>query len=123
MREFLWEGMDEGKRSYLVSWQVNGCPVKEGGFEIGNLRMCNKALLAKWLWRFVLDPKSLWHRIIVSKYGFDPFQWVAKGIIGAHCTPWKDISLEVLSFYAWTRCIVGDGKETIFLFGRSVGWG
>lgn len=42
------------------------------GFGIGNLRLQNEALLAKWLWRFSWESGT---RVIVSKYG--PFEWVS----------------------------------------------
>lgn len=31
MREFLWEGVDEGKGSHLVGWAVIGRFVNQGG--------------------------------------------------------------------------------------------
>lgn len=59
MRDFLWEG-DEGKGSHLVSWVVVGRPVDQGGLEMGNLRLRNKALLDKWLWCFALVTWDHW---------------------------------------------------------------
>ena len=44
----------------------------KGALEIGNLRTHNRAMLAKWLWRFALEFEALWHRIIVSKHGNHP---------------------------------------------------
>lgn len=54
MRDFLWEGVNEGKCSYLVSWEIVWRSIKLGKLEIDNLRIRNKALLAKWLWQFIL---------------------------------------------------------------------
>lgn len=51
-----------------------------GGLEIGNLRTRNRVLLAKWLWRFTLEPEALWHNIVASKHGNHPFDWVEKGL-------------------------------------------
>lgn len=82
MRIFLWERMNRGKGSHLVSWQ----------------------------------------RIIVSKYGITPFEWVAKGVKGTHRTPRRISRLSPLISLLRFRCIVGDGKEP-FSFVRSVGWG
>ena len=31
----------------------------------------NKALLGKWLWRFMNDKQRLWRRVILVKYGGD----------------------------------------------------
>lgn len=84
MRDFLWEWMDEGKGSHLVSWEVVGCLLNQGVLEIGNLRLHNKSLSAKWLWHFALESESLCYRIIVSKHGSHPFDWVVKGAKGTH---------------------------------------
>lgn len=50
--------MDERRGSRLVSWQVVEFPVNQGGLEIGNLRLCNKAL---WLGSigFALESDSI----------------------------------------------------------------
>ena len=80
MKDFLWEGVNEGYGSHLVSWEVAGCTVNQEGLEIDNLRIRNRALLAKWLWRFSLETDSLWHGIIVSKHDALPFEWSLKGV-------------------------------------------
>lgn len=35
---------------------------------IGSLRLHNEALFAKWLWRFLMEPHGLWHKVIVNRY-------------------------------------------------------
>lgn len=47
MKDFSWEGIDKGKGAHLVSWEVIGKPVNMRGLEHGNLRVRNKAQLAK----------------------------------------------------------------------------
>ncbi|KAK2651539.1 hypothetical protein Ddye_011395 [Dipteronia dyeriana] len=39
-----------------------------GGLRIGKIRDKNKAMLAKWIWRFGWDENALWRRAICSKY-------------------------------------------------------
>lgn len=34
-----------------------------------NLKVQNKNLLSKWLWRFVVEDQKLWRRVILNKYG------------------------------------------------------
>uniref|UniRef100_A0A2N9I786 Reverse transcriptase domain-containing protein n=1 Tax=Fagus sylvatica TaxID=28930 RepID=A0A2N9I786_FAGSY len=51
-RDFLWGGLGEGKKFHLVNWSQVCQPLHSGGLGIRNLRMFNKALLGKWLWRF-----------------------------------------------------------------------
>lgn len=108
--------MDEVKGSHLVSWEAVGRPVNQGGLEIVNfhvnqggleivnLRLCDKAQLAKWLWHCGLEPESLCHRIIESKYDTHAFYWVAKGVKGTHRNPWKDILLKLPLFSLLVHC-------------------
>ena len=56
---------------HLMSWKVYWRPKKEGGLGLGNLVYKNIALASKWLWRFPLDPHSLWHQVIRIRYGLD----------------------------------------------------
>lgn len=41
----------------------------DGGLNIGCLRSMNLALPCKWLWRFQMDNKALWARVITTLYG------------------------------------------------------
>ncbi|TYK06215.1 peroxin Pex14 isoform X3 [Cucumis melo var. makuwa] len=68
------------------------------GSEIVIIKIRNKALLAKWLWHFSLEPDSLRHRIIVSKHGSLPFEWTTKGVKATFRNPLKDISFELATF-------------------------
>jgi hypothetical protein len=43
---------------YLVSWSKVCSPTSEGGLGIRNLRMFNRALLRKWLWRYVHEREA-----------------------------------------------------------------
>lgn len=72
-QNLLCEGLDGEGGSHLVSWEVVVKPVDLGGLGIGSLRLRNEALLAKWLWHFFMGSCSLWHEIIVSRYGPYPF--------------------------------------------------
>jgi hypothetical protein len=51
-RDFLWGGVGEEFKYHLVSWSEGCSPILEGGLGIRNLRIFNKALLGKWLWRY-----------------------------------------------------------------------
>ena len=48
---------------------------RSGGLGVKNHGGLNKALLAKWRWRFVVERGSLWNRVIRDKYGF----WGGRG--------------------------------------------
>ena len=51
-RNFLWGGMGEGKKFHLMNWSQVCQPLQSSGLGIRNLRLFNRALLGKWLWRF-----------------------------------------------------------------------
>lgn len=40
-----------------------------------NLGIENKALLAKWRWRFMVGKKTLWNKVISAKYGSNVERW------------------------------------------------
>lgn len=44
MRNFLWEGAEEGKNVQLVNWEVVSRIREAGGLGIGSLRERNEAL-------------------------------------------------------------------------------
>jgi hypothetical protein len=58
-RDFLWAGMREEK-FHLVKWSQICQPLSSGGLGIRNLRIFNRALLGKWLWRFGNEREALW---------------------------------------------------------------
>ena len=88
---------------------------KNGRLEVGNLIKRNKALLGKWLWRFLLEKDSLWHAIIVSKYGSHPNGWDANNDINSFlCASWKSIAKVWSEFVQNTKLVVGNGGSIRF---------
>jgi hypothetical protein len=59
----------EGKKFHLMNWSQVCQPLYLGGLGIRNVRLFNRALLGKWLWRFGNERESLWRHVILSKYG------------------------------------------------------
>jgi hypothetical protein len=66
-RDFLWGGLGEGKKFHLVNWIQICQPLNLGCLGIRNLRIFNRALLWKWLWRFGNEREALWRQVILSK--------------------------------------------------------
>ena len=74
-RDFLWGGLGEEFKFHLVNWDSICSPVQCGGLAMKNLRLYNKALLGKWLWRFGKERRALWRRLIDLKYGSEVRGW------------------------------------------------
>ncbi|KAJ9555396.1 hypothetical protein OSB04_010010 [Centaurea solstitialis] len=55
-------GETSNKAHAWVKWDLCVKPFDKGGINIGCIKDMNRALLAKWWWRFRVDDKSLWGR-------------------------------------------------------------
>lgn len=73
--EFLWNGMGYEAKFHLINWHRICTPIKEGGLEVRNMIQFNKALLGKWMWRFVQEREALWRSVINVKYGSVRGSW------------------------------------------------
>jgi hypothetical protein len=69
---FLWGGGIEEKRLCLVKWDQICLPKEQGGLGIKNLATFNKALLAKWKWRFLTESGAVWAELLRFRYGHLP---------------------------------------------------
>ncbi|XP_009599850.2 uncharacterized protein [Nicotiana tomentosiformis] len=67
-RNFLWDAADGTRKFHLVNWQTVTSPKKWGGLGVKDLRVFNRALLGKWLWRFGVEEHALWREVIAEKY-------------------------------------------------------
>lgn len=120
-RNFLWSRAD-GKRALpLVAWARLELPKLLGGLGVGNLLHRNLALLFKWHWRFLTEPKALWRNIIADKYGYGPNFSHNDFSIPRVGGPWKQICKTILNNpitkQFGTRSIrktVGRGNSTLF---------
>lgn len=53
--QFLWGGKEGERKVAWVGWDKICKPVEEGGLGIRDLGLFNKALRAKWVWKFLSD--------------------------------------------------------------------
>ncbi|XP_026384654.1 uncharacterized protein LOC113280216 [Papaver somniferum] len=67
MRNFLCGSSSEKRKIKWVAWDRACTPKHMGGLGIRNLKLTNKALLAKWSWRFSREKTQLWRRLIQEK--------------------------------------------------------
>jgi hypothetical protein len=55
-----------------VKWDQICLPKEQGGLGIKNLATFNKALLAKWKWRFLTESGAVWAELLRFRYGHLP---------------------------------------------------
>jgi hypothetical protein len=82
-------------KRFSLGWTRHGVQVSPGELEdyllpspyrlgVKNLMLFLKALLGKWLWKFVEEDKSLWTQMIVEKYGVQRGNWCSKEAQGPY---------------------------------------
>jgi hypothetical protein len=114
-RNFLWGGRGEGKKFHLMNWSQVCQPLHLGGLGIHNVRLFNRALLGKWLWRFGNERETLWRQVIHSKYGSLPGGWTSAPSTGPYGVGlWKNIRKDWIHFARNLRFEVGDGTRIKF---------
>lgn len=89
-------------------------PIQDGGSGIRRIKIHNKVLLGKWLWRFSKERESLWRRVIVARYGL-LFEWNRKDVRNGYGTGnWKSILKGKFDFWKFIRFKLGSGKVIRF---------
>ncbi|PWA60030.1 RNA-directed DNA polymerase, eukaryota, Reverse transcriptase zinc-binding domain protein [Artemisia annua] len=124
MKNFLWAASNENRRMHWVSWDVVTTSKADGGLGISKLSDVNLALIAKWAWRFTINPNSLWRRLIVSIHGgrgkwvFLPLKTSLKGCWKAIVVTVGRIKLQHKGMDNYVRGKVGTGSDINFCWRR-----
>ncbi|KAK1296362.1 hypothetical protein QJS10_CPB15g00774 [Acorus calamus] len=72
-RRFFWSGVSTAStKPCMVKWNYICTPKALGGLGVLELQRMNKALLSKWLWKWVDSPNSLWVKLFRERYGGGP---------------------------------------------------
>jgi hypothetical protein len=101
--------------SFMSCWNKVCSPIPEGGLGIRNLRVFNKALLGKWLWRYAHERESWWRIAIDAKFGSSWGGWSSIASSGPHGVGlWKNIRKGWSSFVSFTRFKLGNGSKIRF---------
>ncbi|GJS34014.1 RNA-directed DNA polymerase, eukaryota [Tanacetum coccineum] len=70
IRRNFFNGVNSGERKITwVAWSKILASKKHGGLGVSSFYALNRALLFKWVWRFISGDNSLWYRFIKSMYG------------------------------------------------------
>ncbi|GJT28119.1 RNA-directed DNA polymerase, eukaryota [Tanacetum coccineum] len=70
-RNFFYGSQGKEKKITWVKWSKVLAAKKHGGLGVSSFYALNRALLFKWVWRFISQDNSLWYRVISSMHGSD----------------------------------------------------
>ncbi|GJZ68953.1 RNA-directed DNA polymerase, eukaryota, reverse transcriptase zinc-binding domain protein [Tanacetum coccineum] len=120
IRSHFFNGSDMlGKKPTWVKWKNALASKDKGGLGNSSLFALNRALMFKWVWRFLSQNSSLWASVIKSIH-------IAQGKIGKEVTAsfssiWLNIVKEVdllkkrgLNLLSFIHKKLGDGSDTLF---------
>ncbi|KAJ0567858.1 putative RNA-directed DNA polymerase [Helianthus annuus] len=119
-RKFLWGGSSPNNKIRWVKWEKVVALKDFGGLGIGNLKDMNLALLAKWWWRYRMEPENLWSRVIGSIHGKQrrtesiPFKKSLAGVWKNIGEIAKDFTRKNININTSFRSKVGRGDKTLF---------
>ncbi|GJW65785.1 RNA-directed DNA polymerase, eukaryota [Tanacetum coccineum] len=99
-----------------IKWTTTLASKKNGGLGISSLYALNRALLFKWVWRFISRDNSLWCRLILSMHGSklpssSPFRYSTWLFIIREIHSLKDRGVDLVSH---CRIHVGNGLRINF---------
>ena len=121
-RDFLWGGGNSERKPHLVRWELVCLSKKNGGLGVKCLSILNKALLAKWDWRFANEREALWNQVIRGKYGEDRGGWCSQEVREAHGMGlWKGIRMYWKLVSDRMVFKVGNGRKVRFWRDRGCG--
>ncbi|GKC35381.1 RNA-directed DNA polymerase, eukaryota [Tanacetum coccineum] len=68
-REFFYGAQADERKIAWVKWSKVLSSKKNGGLGVSSFYALNRALLFKWVWRFISQDNSLWARVISAIHG------------------------------------------------------
>lgn len=121
-RTFFWSGSLDKKRLASAARYPMEFPKSLGGLGFGNLLHKNLGLLAKWIWRYLSEPQSLWRDVVSEKYKYEaPFSISDLHIIPHSGGPWRSICAALLKhptskmlLLSSIRKKIGNGVNSFF---------
>ena len=121
-RCFLWSSSANKIGMAWIFWK-SFCKTKEfGGLGIKEVGVFNRALITKWLWRFIHEPNAIRKGIIESRYGCLKSRILLKRCLRRVILEylwWRDVVdmedvEEEEGFLRQLSCKVGDGSFVSF---------
>ncbi|GJT78987.1 RNA-directed DNA polymerase, eukaryota [Tanacetum coccineum] len=122
-RKFFYGVNGDDTKITWVSWPKVLAAKEYGGLGVSSFYALNRALLFKWIWRFISQDNSLWFRVIFSIHGSN-----LSSVDAFHTSLWKSIVWEVFSLnsqgidlLSHCRIRVGNGYRTRFWKDKWIG--
>ncbi|GJS06705.1 RNA-directed DNA polymerase, eukaryota, reverse transcriptase zinc-binding domain protein [Tanacetum coccineum] len=120
IRSHFFNGSDPlAKKPTWVKWTNVLASKEKGGLGISSLYALNRALMFKWVWRFLSQNSSLWANVIKSIHG--DHGKIGKQVKVSYPSIWLDIVKEVdllkkrgLNLLSFVNKKVGNGSDTLF---------
>ncbi|GJV09846.1 RNA-directed DNA polymerase, eukaryota [Tanacetum coccineum] len=117
IRRNFFNGIQENEKKIAwIKWTKVLAPKKHGGLGVSSFYALNRALLFKWMWRFLSRDNSLWFRTILAIHG--PY---GQGLAAAHPSNWSTIIKEVdvlkaqgIDLISHCKIRIGNGRSTSF---------
>ncbi|GJT94647.1 hypothetical protein Tco_1090165 [Tanacetum coccineum] len=105
IRRNFFNGVDIAeKKMSLISWKKVLASKKNGGLGVSSFFAMNRALLFKWVWRYISNGSSLWSCFITAIHG--SHRALISPLSRSKRSPWNVIVRELTSF--WEDVWLGD---------------
>ncbi|KAK1295022.1 hypothetical protein QJS10_CPA16g00212 [Acorus calamus] len=108
----------EIRKPHLVRWEMVCLPRDKGWLGIRRLEKMNTSLLAKWNWKWLLEPEALWVRIVQERYGVPQGSHIPRllehgGSGSAEASSQGEVSAEVLMGILRTVTLFGNSSDQV----------
>nr|GEW25036.1 RNA-directed DNA polymerase, eukaryota [Tanacetum cinerariifolium] len=107
---------DDERKVAWVKWSKVLVSKNQGGLGVSSFYALNRALLVKWVWRFLSHDNSLWARVIYAMHGSN-----RQELSASHSSSWssilKDINIlkaQGVDLISHCKIRVGNGLSTSF---------
>ncbi|KAE8717707.1 hypothetical protein F3Y22_tig00110032pilonHSYRG00029 [Hibiscus syriacus] len=93
---------EDKRKIHWVNWSSVCKPMSSGGLGVLDLNLTNRALLAKWVWKFANEKNSIWKRVLCSKHKISCNSMSISKII-FEAASWDALGKEVGNNDMWSK--------------------
>nr|GEX06180.1 putative RNA-directed DNA polymerase, eukaryota, reverse transcriptase zinc-binding domain protein [Tanacetum cinerariifolium] len=120
--KFFIGGDSLEKKMTWIAWNKVLASKKKGGLGVSSFHALNRALLLKWVWRFLSHDGSLWSHVICAMYG-SSLESHSTNISSIWCHIIREIqslTLKGFEFLSHCKIRVGNGHNTRFWLDKHI---